>query len=258
MTMNAMDVGTAFLSETHDLDDFCSTPALPAMADIVVIGAGIAGCSAALRCSRRGRSCVLLDGGGVAGGATGRNGGHLWPAGGGLDTVRGRYEADAVESLRQALQELQGLGEDFELHFPGSIELACTAEQAEEIKSGSGEFWDSDKVREAYQSAPGQFFGGMFHSDGGMLHPVRATRALARAALDAGCNLQTHCRVLQIGGSEAPSPDERASGGVDVVTERGVIQAAVAVIVCVNAWMHTLLPELEGVAVPHLNVLRLY
>ncbi len=56
--MNEMVVDTAFLSETHDLDDFRSTPALPATADIVVIGAGIGGCSAALHCSRLVRSCV--------------------------------------------------------------------------------------------------------------------------------------------------------------------------------------------------------
>lgn len=232
---------SAWLMAPHELDGFRSTPDLPTSADVVVVGAGIAGCAAALRCSRLGRSCVLLDSAGVAGGATGRNGGHLWPAGGGLDTARGRYEAAAVERLKV---ELQGLGarggeeNDFEVCFPGSIELACTQEQAEMLKSGSGEFWDADKVQAHYQSAPGKFFGGMYHADGGMLHPARATRALAKAALAAGCNLQTHCKVTHIGGEggDISSGSGGGAGGVDVVTERGVIRAAMAVIVCVNAW----------------------
>jgi gamma-glutamylputrescine oxidase len=235
---------SAWLVEPHSFDRYQSTPTLPRAVDVVVVGAGIAGCAAALHCGRLGRSCVLLDSGGVAGGATGRNGGHLWPAGGGLNTARGRYEASAVQRLQQLLRELSD-DETCELHFPGSIELAVTAEQAEYLKSGSGEFWDAERVRQAYQSAPGKLFGGMFHADGGMLHPVRSTRMLAEAAVTAGVNLQTHCKATEI----------RGGGGepVEVVTERGVVQAAVAVIVCVNAWSSALLPELEGVVVPHVN-----
>lgn len=144
---------------------------------------------------------MLLDSGGVAGGATGRNGGHLWPAGGGRSTARGCYEELAVERLRSLVREL-GDEEAFEVCFPGSIELAVTEEQAETIKSGAGEFWDAERVRAEYQSAPGKFCGGMFHSAGGMLHPVRVTRALASAAVAQGVNLQTHCRVTQIGGCD--------------------------------------------------------
>ena len=239
---------TAWLSETDGLDTFRSTPELPKAVDVVVIGAGMAGCAAALRCCRLGHSCLLLDSGGVAGGATGRNGGHLWPAGGGYDTPRGRYEASAVERLRQLLRELSDDGgeEAFDVRFPGSVELAVTLEQAEVIKSGVGEFWDAGRVRAEYQSADGKLFGGMFHSGGGMLHPVRATRALACAALADGLNLQTHCRVTQVGGC-----DEQ--GSVEVATERGMVQAMIAVIVCANAWLSTVLPELEGVVVPHVN-----
>ena len=226
---------------TEPLDVFCSSAAPPPVVDVVVVGAGIAGCAAALRCGRLGKSCVLLDSGGVAGGATGRNGGHLWPAGGGRETVRGRYETAAVARLRALLRDL-GSEDSFELKFPGSVELAATAEQAELLKSGAGEFWEPEKVRAAFQSADGAFFGGMYHADGGMLHPARVTRALAQAAVvETGVNLQTNCKVTRIG------------VGGEVVTARGVVRASVAVIVCVNAWLPTLLPELEGVVVPHLN-----
>ena len=54
----------------------------PRTADVVVIGAGMTGCATAYwlkKLQRDGaKSCVVLDARGVAGGATGRNGGHLW------------------------------------------------------------------------------------------------------------------------------------------------------------------------------------
>jgi hypothetical protein len=172
----------------------------------------------------------------------------LWPAGGGLESARGRYEASAVKRLRQLLPGL-GDEESFEAHFPGSIELAATEEQAELLKSGTGEFWDAGRVNTEYKSAPGCFHGGMFHSDGGMLHPAHATRALAKAAVDAGVNVQTNCKVIRIGGGagemgsggstgQGAGAGDGAAGVVEVVTERGVIEATMAVLVCERLVAH--------------------
>jgi hypothetical protein len=59
---------------------FTSQSLPPPVADIVVIGAGMTGVSVAYWLKRLyGRECVLLDARSVPGGATGRNGGHLWP-----------------------------------------------------------------------------------------------------------------------------------------------------------------------------------
>ena len=53
--------------------------ALPAEASCVVVGAGMTGCAFAYWLNRLfGRKCLVIDARGVAGGATGRNGGHLW------------------------------------------------------------------------------------------------------------------------------------------------------------------------------------
>lgn len=52
---------------------------LPASADVLVIGAGMTGCAVAHWLRRLyDRECLVIDARGVAGGATGRNGGHLW------------------------------------------------------------------------------------------------------------------------------------------------------------------------------------
>ena len=53
------------------------TPALPARADVAVIGSGYTGLSAALTLARAGRSVIVLDSGIPGIGASSRNGGML-------------------------------------------------------------------------------------------------------------------------------------------------------------------------------------
>jgi len=53
------------------------TEALPARADVVVIGGGFTGLSAARVLARRGATAVVLEAGVVAAEASGRNGGHV-------------------------------------------------------------------------------------------------------------------------------------------------------------------------------------
>ena len=48
-------------------------------ADLVVVGGGCTGLSAALHAARRGLSVVLLEGGRIGWGASGRNGGQIIP-----------------------------------------------------------------------------------------------------------------------------------------------------------------------------------
>ena len=58
-------------------DVLTTTLDLPARADVVVVGGGFTGLSAALALARRGADVVLLDAGRLMGGASGRNGGHV-------------------------------------------------------------------------------------------------------------------------------------------------------------------------------------
>lgn len=67
--------------ETHPLKGFQSRPELPKEADVVIIGAGLTGGSAALHIAdeaqKRGLKVVMVEAGEVASQASGRNGGNL-------------------------------------------------------------------------------------------------------------------------------------------------------------------------------------
>lgn len=69
-------------SYDRPLDDYRSTPDLPATCDVLVIGAGFAGAGTAfhlLKGNPNPPSVVMLEARKVASGATGRNGGHVKP-----------------------------------------------------------------------------------------------------------------------------------------------------------------------------------
>jgi glycine/D-amino acid oxidase-like deaminating enzyme len=56
-----------------------ASTALPTTADVLIVGAGITGCATAYWLQKLyGRSSIVLDARCLCGGATGRNGGHLW------------------------------------------------------------------------------------------------------------------------------------------------------------------------------------
>jgi glycine/D-amino acid oxidase-like deaminating enzyme len=74
--------------------------ALPATADLVIIGGGIMGVSSAYFAALAGLNTVLIDQVALAYGATGRNGGFI--GGGAADSyssVRERYGAETAQSI---------------------------------------------------------------------------------------------------------------------------------------------------------------
>uniref|UniRef100_A0A7S0W0Y2 FAD dependent oxidoreductase domain-containing protein n=1 Tax=Hemiselmis tepida TaxID=464990 RepID=A0A7S0W0Y2_9CRYP len=242
MTHVQMQHHSVWMSEEDPLDTMRTTQELPAECDVVVIGAGVSGCAAALQCQELGLDCVLLDARGVAGGASGTNGGHMWPSN---DPSQGRkaFESACAAEMAALLEEAPGPDGSASIDARGGLELALDDEQFAMLKGEEGlEAWSSEKVCEALSAEPGAFAGGIYHPKACGVWPARATRALARKAIAAGANLQTSTTVRGI--------EEGTGGGVEVQTDRGTVRPRRGVIVCANGWAPKLLPELKGVITP--------
>lgn len=131
------------------------------------------------------------------------------------------------------------------LDAAGGLELAMDEAQLLTLRGQEGEVWSAERVREAMGLEPGEgpFVGGIFHPTACSFCPSRAVRALARAAIAAGVNLQTHTTATKV---------VDGMGGEDAVveTDRGSIKTRKGVIVCANAWSGRIVPELEALIRP--------
>jgi len=85
---------------------FPSTGPLPTEVDVVVVGAGAAGMSAALRAASHGLDTVLLEKSAYFGGSTARSGGGVWIPGN--YALKAAGEADAMEHSKTYLDAIVG------------------------------------------------------------------------------------------------------------------------------------------------------
>ena len=84
------------------------TGALPAAADVVVVGAGGAGMAAALAAAHRGLGTVVLEKSPWFGGSTARSGGGVWIPGSYALRAAGQVDADDAERSRAYLDAIVG------------------------------------------------------------------------------------------------------------------------------------------------------
>ncbi|MDX6467990.1 MAG: gamma-glutamylputrescine oxidase, partial [Gaiellaceae bacterium] len=106
--------------------------------DVAIVGAGVTGCSAALRLAEAGLRVRVHDQRGVAEGASGRNGGFALRGGATrYDVARETYGVDRARGLwewtERALDRMEPLAGD-SLARVGSLRLAADAEEREDIR----------------------------------------------------------------------------------------------------------------------------
>jgi len=184
-------------------------------ADVCVVGAGIAGCSAALHLAERGYRVVLLEAERVGFGASGRSGGQLIPgyASGqakladqiGKDETRRLWDF-TIEGIRLVRERVQRHAIDCDLHW-GHLHVALKPRQRDELKQWQREqeddfgyrslrFLERDEVASCIASR--RYIAGLHDSASGHLHPLRYTIGLGEAAVAAGARLHEDSRVISI------------------------------------------------------------
>ena len=210
----------------------CEGP-VDGLADVVVIGAGFTGLSAALALGKRGASVTVVDAGRVGGGASGRNGGQVntgvaqdfvaLAAQLGIERASACYRAfaDAVDTVERLIREEQI---DCDYLASGKLKLASkphhlahlekTADLIRRTVDTDIELIDGDRIRSEVQSD--SFHGGLLQRHGGQMHMGKFTVGLAEAAVRRGAKLYENAAVTSI---------VKDGSAHRVVTTRGEVRA---------------------------------
>lgn len=219
---------------------------VPARADVVIVGGGFTGLSAALAVAKSGGQVVVLEADRITGEASGRNGGHCNNGSSldfaglaerlGLERARAVYRAyDAgVDLVERLVAE-----ERIECGFSRSGKLKLAAKPAHydklarsfeilnrEVDADTALISAADLGAEIGSSA---FHGGVLQRRSASMHVGRFGHGLAEAAIRHGARIYENACVTRL---------ERLSGHRhQVVSERGLVEAD-QVLIATGASLH--------------------
>jgi glycine/D-amino acid oxidase-like deaminating enzyme len=236
-----------------DLPQPVPTP-LPAVVDVVVVGAGYTGLAAAWEIARGGRQVAVLDGDDVGAGASSRNGGMAHPGGKRalsefLDQPDGRRLWDETVAAFEGVASLgDELGVDFDFHRRGHLELAHHPRLAEHQRAVARAYASIgeetrflDRAALGSEIGSGRFWGGLLVERSAGLHPAKLAAGLSRAAVSSGAVVQGATTVLGL---------ERRGRSYEVETSRGALRCEEVVVATNGATDRRLVPWLGRRVLP--------
>jgi glycine/D-amino acid oxidase-like deaminating enzyme len=204
---------------------------LPTSADVVIIGGGIAGCSAAYALAKKGDSVALLEKGVICGEQSSRNWGWC------RQQNRDLRELDLARHSVEIWDRLSTeLGVDVSFRRSGLIYVTKSQsdmedwgkwiEQARDYQVHS-RLLTAAEAKEMTPGSIGDWIGGVYSPSDGRAEPAIAGPAIAEGARRHGATLHQNCAARGL---------ETSAGRVSaVVTEMGTIRAN-AVLVAGGAW----------------------
>lgn len=199
--------------------DAAATAPLPTEVDVVVVGGGFTGLSAALRLRQKNRSVVVLEADRVIGEASGRNGGQcngglahdfaVLAAQIGKERARAMYQSylDAVETVASIVTEEHI---DCDFYRCGKLKLAAKPEHYSkfeqvyrELADGIDPYLELIPAQQLGTEINGPFYGGLLQKNSAQLHVGKFGIGLAQAAARLGAQIHEYTpltRLQQISG----------------------------------------------------------
>ena len=235
----------------------------PATADVLIVGGGYAGLSAALELARGGRSVVVAEAEFFGHGASSRNGGAVSS---GVNLGKGIAGGSSKAHADGAMRRIEGLlresrnafdmvatlieREKIDCHFEARGRLigaytpkhyagfAARAELLNRVCDAGARLLPRERLRE--EMASDYYYGGMTIERAGKLHPSLYHKGLLDACARAGVTLCANTKATGIDGGR---------GGFTVMTSKGPVRCAETVI-ATNGYTGPLTPDLRKRLVP--------
>jgi glycine/D-amino acid oxidase-like deaminating enzyme len=230
---------------------------LPARVDVLIVGGGYTGLSAARETACAGAATLVLEAGAIGAGCSGRNGGQvaysIKPSYAALKSLYGESKAyaicqegrEAVAYLRRLATE-QGIDCDwrergcfFGAHTPRHF--AAMVREAQNQPRGLEQRISIVSKADQRQEIDSDFYHGgcVFHDDASV-DPMRLLLALLRRAQEGGATVLDQCPVEAI---------QRSGDGFEILSARGKVQAR-NVLIATNGYSGPVSPWLRRRVIP--------
>ena len=249
--MNAIDKPMSLWDDTSTETVRTRNDGVKDTVDVVIVGAGFTGLSAAIHCTENGMSCHVIEAEHVGYGGSGRNTGLVnaaaWlPPQDVIKQLGAKAGKKFVDIFSDAPSFVFGLIKKYniecEVTNTGTIHAAHGKLGFVDLQYRKSE-WDrlgapvdllsADETAEL--TGTRRFYGALVDKRAGTINPMGYCRGLARAALQNGAKLTTNCRVHNV---------IKENDGWRIITSNGDLKAKY-VILGTNAYTDKLWPGLS-------------
>ena len=225
--------------------------------DLCVIGGGFTGLSTAIEAAKKGLNVILLEKNIIGWGASGRNGGQIWPdVAWGIDVIEKKYGLDFAKQIwnisLNSVKLIDQRIEEFNIKCDkknGGITAATSNSKMKEYEQdaiyksktyGYKKLHILDKAQVKNEIGTSLYYGGVLDRGAGHLHPLKYAIGLMNAAHNLGIKIYEESSVESLNESK---------NSVEVILNSGKVDAK-NIAICCNAYLEGLSVNFKNKVMP--------